>query len=143
MLVRKRPVVVQAKQYLGENLNEIINFVGVNNIIWKPISEELFIMTLDGGIKVSMYDYVIKGTKGEFYPVKPYVFEEIYDKVCEVDKPLELISSKDIMQISLQRSSGERLFCYIAPTLNSFDKLTYKLHRLLKLLKIEHKQIIE
>lgn len=42
---------------------------------------ELFIHTLEGNHHVSVNDYVIKGVKGELYPCKPNIFEEIYEEV--------------------------------------------------------------
>lgn len=32
-------------------------------------------------MKVSPMDYIIKGVKGEFYPCKPDVFEQTYEKI--------------------------------------------------------------
>lgn len=35
--------------------------------------------TLEGWLKVSIDDWVIKGIKGEFYPCKPDIFEATYE----------------------------------------------------------------
>lgn len=40
-----------------------------------------WIDTLEGGHIVCPRDWVIKGVKGEFYPIKPDIFELTYEKV--------------------------------------------------------------
>ena len=37
------------------------------------------IRTLEGNMKVSVGDYIIKGLRGEFYSCKPDVFERKYE----------------------------------------------------------------
>jgi hypothetical protein len=49
----------------------------------KASTGAMVIMTLEGLMTVSIGDYVIKGIKGEFYPCKPDIFEESYEKVEE------------------------------------------------------------
>ena len=39
---RRKPV--QAIQYILENLNSVIGFVGSNNVLWKPRAEELSVI---------------------------------------------------------------------------------------------------
>jgi hypothetical protein len=39
----------------------------------------LFIKTLEGEMKASAGDFIIKGLAGEFYPCKPDIFEKTYD----------------------------------------------------------------
>jgi hypothetical protein len=41
------------------------------------------IKTLEGSLKVSDGDWIIKGIKGEFYPIKNDIFLETYEKVEE------------------------------------------------------------
>ena len=88
---RKKPVVIEAVQWNGVNINEIKNFVGhaldciVNSIIdlsgkWKT-EYDIKIKTLEGIHHASKGDYIIKGVNGEFYPCKPDIFEKTYDEV--------------------------------------------------------------
>ncbi|MFM9596855.1 hypothetical protein ACKI1O_46745, partial [Streptomyces scabiei] len=42
---------------------------------------ELIIYTLEGDMKASVGDFIIKGVHGEFYPCKPDIFEETYEGV--------------------------------------------------------------
>lgn len=43
----------------------------------------LKIETLEGIMKVSVGDYIIKGVNGEFYPCKPDIFEKTYERVID------------------------------------------------------------
>lgn len=84
---RKKPVEVEAVQFTRRNIVEVMEFT--NNQI--EITTEIRmngkmyaeIETLEGIMKVNENDYIIKGIKGEFYPCKPNIFEETYEKVGE------------------------------------------------------------
>lgn len=41
----------------------------------------LYIKTLEGVMKVSCGDFIIKGVAGEYYPCKPEIFKETYEEV--------------------------------------------------------------
>lgn len=43
----------------------------------------MYIETLEGTMKASVGDYIIKGVNGEFYPCKPDIFEKTYEEVTE------------------------------------------------------------
>ena len=79
----KKPVVIEAIQYNGMNITEIESFVGAKlPTVWLSVEDtQLVIPTLEGDMKVSKGDYVIKGIKGEFYPCKPDVFKSTYNAV--------------------------------------------------------------
>ena len=79
----KKPVVIEAIQYDGANITEIESFVGAKlPSVWLSVEDtQLVIPTLEGDMKVSKGDYVIKGIKGEFYPCKPDVFKSTYNVV--------------------------------------------------------------
>lgn len=92
---RKKPVVVEAIQWTGSNLEEIRNFVGGDLIedwmeffdIKRTLKEmlvDIAIDTLEGTMRVDYGDYIIKGVKGEFYPCKPDIFLATYEEVAEV-----------------------------------------------------------
>ena len=80
---RKKPVVIEAIQYNGDNYNEISNFTGNKSLLGLKQSNEIIISTLEGNMIVSIGDYIIKGIKGEFYPCKPDIFEQTYELVGE------------------------------------------------------------
>lgn len=88
MKYRKKAVVIEAIQRTG-NTTEIKEFCGnncsynVDDSAWKAGKgiphEELVIHTLEGDMKASRNDYIIKGINGEFYPCKPGIFKKTYE----------------------------------------------------------------
>ncbi len=90
---RKKPVVVEAIQWTGSNLEEIRNFVGSDLIeeyvelfdikrTLKEVLVDIAIDTLEGTMRVDYGDYIIKGVKGEFYPCKSDIFLATYEEVA-------------------------------------------------------------
>lgn len=94
---RKKPVEVEAIQLTENNVIEVMKFANidintpcqkaedyldmyVNDIVPK---EGLDIETLEGTMKASIGDYIIKGVNGEFYPCKPDIFQKTYEEVVE------------------------------------------------------------
>ena len=79
----KKPVVIEAIQYDGANITEIENFVGVKlPTVWLSVDDtQVVIPTLEGDMKASKGDYIIKGIKGEFYTCKPDIFKSTYNVV--------------------------------------------------------------
>jgi uncharacterized protein YeeX (DUF496 family) len=87
---RKKPVVIEAVQLTIENVknDNITNFLSdkfTGYINENKNLEEVvtYIDTLEGRMKVSTNDYIIKGVQGEFYPCKPDIFEATYEPVNE------------------------------------------------------------
>lgn len=80
---RKKPVEIEALQWKGDNLTEVLDFC--NKCYAKPIPgtdhNDLIISTLEGPMKASVGDYIIKGVKSEFYACKPDIFEMTYEEV--------------------------------------------------------------
>lgn len=93
MKYKKKPVIIDAIQFDGLNLEEIKDFVqdrlkyDIIDSAWqvgKGVPHILMeIETLEGNMNVSKYDYIIRGVQGEFYPCKPDIFEMTYEKVEE------------------------------------------------------------
>lgn len=82
---KAKPCEIEAVQWDGSNQKEIIDFVGESSIytIWDNDKDSpyiyMVIRTLEGNMKVSKGDYIIKGLRGEFYPCKPDIFEKKYE----------------------------------------------------------------
>ena len=76
---KTRPCEIEAIQWTGKNIIEILHW-GQGKILWNDV-DDLFIDTLEGRMKASINDYIIKGLRGEFYPCKPDVFEKKYEKI--------------------------------------------------------------
>ena len=80
-LFRKKPVVIEAVQYTGRNLKEIMAFSKAGEIGQDFLSGDMVIKTLEGTMNVIENDWVIKGINGEFYPCKPDIFDKTYEEV--------------------------------------------------------------
>lgn len=74
---KKKPVIIEAVQYTGNNIEEIKKFCPNCSLLF----DALIIPTLEGRMRASINDYIIKGVDGEFYPCKPDIFEKTYDIV--------------------------------------------------------------
>jgi hypothetical protein len=80
--VRKRPVVVEAVQYLGgttyaEAPDWLVEACKDGTIY---LSEgKTYVKTLEGDHLANPGDYIIQGVHGELYPCKPDIFEKTYD----------------------------------------------------------------
>jgi hypothetical protein len=77
---RKKPVVIEAVVWTGENINEVMGFLGWRNADYDG-KDGLRIRTLEGTRHASIGDFIIKGVKGEFSPCKPDIFEATYEPV--------------------------------------------------------------
>ncbi|HET7150909.1 MAG TPA: hypothetical protein VFI60_05825 [Candidatus Acidoferrum sp.] len=79
---RKKPVVIEAMQFTEETKNQVFNWVTCNRYAeGNDESSVLIIETLEGNVRASLGDWVIRGVKGEFYPCKPDIFEKTYERV--------------------------------------------------------------
>ncbi len=101
---RKKPVVIEAVQWTGENHRELYEFLENNDdfvrdsgknfyIDHSKVKGGLVIKTLEGEHIADINDWIIKGIKGEFYPCKPHIFKETYE---EIIKDLGTIMEEDI-----------------------------------------------
>lgn len=77
---RKKPVVIEAIQYTGRNLEEIVLWSKAPEII-EEFTGGLEIHTLEGVMRADVGDWIIRGVKGEFYPCKPDIFAATYDAI--------------------------------------------------------------
>ncbi|MFT8313183.1 MAG: hypothetical protein ABF633_02890 [Clostridium sp.] len=78
---RKKPVVIEAVQFTGENCRSIVDFCKGSKDWVRADKEKVIIQTLEGDMTANIGDYIIKGVNGEFYPCKPDVFEKTYELV--------------------------------------------------------------
>ena len=84
MKYRKKPVEIDAIQWVSDNIEQVYEMLGDNLIINTDEDKDEvkhFINTLEGKMEMSWGDYIIKGVKGEFYPCKPDIFEMTYEKI--------------------------------------------------------------
>ena len=85
MKYRKKPVVIEAVQFLNDDKSyEVLHWVNVGQVknggqlaSWG--NGVLIIPTLEGDHTANVGDWIIQGVQGEFYPCKPDIFEQTYE----------------------------------------------------------------
>lgn len=109
MKYRKKPVVIEAIQWTGFNLEEIQNFVekGLSydfyDTAWRGtpyVCMKMKIKTLEGDMEVSKYDYIIKGVNGEFYQCKPNIFMKTYEAVDDDNNTFRDATTEEIKSVN-------------------------------------------
>ena len=79
---RKKPVVIEARQWVGGNGFHLANWCGGHVVkALDPSQTKIVIPTLEGDIAASHDDWIIRGVQGEFYPCKPDIFDATYEQV--------------------------------------------------------------
>jgi hypothetical protein len=92
MIYRKKPVEVAAVRFDGENGPSLAEWCGgrwrteVKPSYRSDIAQWVDIPTLEGVMRASVGDWIIRGVHGEFYPCKPDIFAATYDPVT-IDTP--------------------------------------------------------
>ena len=89
----KKPVTVEAIQYTGANLREVLDFTGKHPRWgeWFKSFEDyeahvcsdrgvFKVLTLEGTMEALPGDWIIRGVKGEHYPCKPDIFAATYTR---------------------------------------------------------------
>lgn len=79
MRYRKKPVEIEAVQLTRDNEEEILAFTEGEAYAFQHGT--CVIPTLEGNHIASEGDYIIKGIRGEFYPCKPDIFAQTYERV--------------------------------------------------------------
>ena len=90
----KKPVTIEAIQWTGKNLREVITFTdGLPDtrshhagMAWEAYADlvardGLMIYTLEGKMLANVGDWIIRGVKGEMYPCKDEIFRLTYEPV--------------------------------------------------------------
>ena len=91
MKFRKKPIVVEAIQWLVYNYPDVVRFaeetnqtVRLDRDTFREYSEVgLMVDTLEGMVIASPGDWIIRGVHGELYPCKPDIFEETYEEAAD------------------------------------------------------------
>lgn len=81
MKFRKKPVVIEAMQWLGRNAMDLMRWADNlgGECRWRFESSGLVIETLEGDMRAELGDWIIRGVKGEYYPCKPDIFAATYE----------------------------------------------------------------
>lgn len=95
---KKKPVVIEAIKFenaipYSRRWYECEAFIGDSFVGDIYNGEPAFnINTLEGVMRVSDGDYIVKGVEGEYYAVKPEIFHKTYEEVnAEEDKSMYIL----------------------------------------------------
>ncbi len=88
MKYRKKPIIIEAKKFDGNNREELVRW-GDENSDNHPIGLDpdvrldkiLRVNTLAGMVTIITGDWILMGIAGEFYPYKPDIFEKMLKDV--------------------------------------------------------------
>lgn len=80
---RKKPVVIEAVQWTGRNVHDVVSFMANGGRTFELRGAALYIHTLEGTHEAKPGDFIIKGVHGEFYPCDPEIFAETYEEVTD------------------------------------------------------------
>ncbi len=83
---RKKPVVIDAIQWNGDNIFAVSEFMLPTAPVYvgkqfTNADELVGIQTLEGLMVAKIGDWIIRGVKGELYPCKPDIFAATYEPV--------------------------------------------------------------
>ena len=117
----KKPVTIEAIQWTKETMDEALTWIpseiigirilGMEENPYESLkwTTEHYIKTLEGNMKISEGDYIIKGVKGEFYPCKPDIFYATYDGPVKVlwDHTTGEYDKEWLLPRAFKKESGE------------------------------------
>ena len=85
MKYRKKPVVIEAIQFDGlkDSANEVLAWIGHYGYEARKTNGGVVIKTLEGDSLARPGDFIVKGVRGELYPIKESIFRETYERVEE------------------------------------------------------------
>jgi hypothetical protein len=113
---RKKPVVIEARQLTQETRDEVAAWCGgvfeqaaPSGTVYAP--GVLRIRTLEGDHWADWGDFIIRGVQGEFYPCKPDIFEQTYERADARPMPdTDLISRGEAATLVAEKLA-EHGFC--------------------------------
>lgn len=82
---RKKPVEIEFIQFTDlETGMFIVDWIGYGDSVLDVSNKDnpvITLVTLEGAMRASMNDYIVKGIHGEFYAVKPDIFHKTYEVI--------------------------------------------------------------
>lgn len=91
--VRKKPVKVKAVEITEQNYERIVNWIRSEGSLAEPLHHTKGMMPEGPGIWIRTFedwrygavgDVIIRGSEGEFYPIKSIVYKNVYEDVVQV-----------------------------------------------------------
>lgn len=122
----KKPVVIDAIQYTGDNMKDIACFMGVTGLAFR--GKKIFVPTLEGEALCSPGAYIIKGISGEFYPCDEEIFYKTYEPVPELEETIceectNCVHFWDDILSKTESCSGKESACDKYVEVADYDKL--------------------
>ena len=119
---RKKPMVIEAHPWQPECLPAMPSdteqrvLMDHGAVVYGRPPHNWWIDTLEGPLKVSAGDWIIRGVKGEFYPCKPDIFAETYEPLearegSEDTARLDWLESTRDWALPIQDPSGRWWVC--------------------------------
>ncbi len=100
---RKRPIVVEAVQWLPKEIKEGDPFP--DGVVWDRASIAFYCETLEGRVLLKGGEWIVTGLKGEHYPVQEEIFELSHLPVMEGEEAErvreEIIFAHDLIKTLL------------------------------------------
>ena len=101
MKFKKKPVVIDAIQWTGENGEEVRTFIGEKDCIVpidSPIPLQQFaymtLKTPEGYLNAQRGDWIIRDANGDFYPCEEEIFTTIYEPIVDLGALLVTASKR-------------------------------------------------
>jgi hypothetical protein len=128
---RKKPVVVTAHQWFqngdhpedgpADREGKVVRYFrrpepeyagdNIHGSCGDPWNDHGWIDTLEGGHTVCPGDWIIRGVKGEFYPCKPDIFAETYERESDGEfRPADALNK--LHTVDDTRTTAKRLAAY-------------------------------
>ena len=79
MKFRKKPVVIEAEQWVRLNLNNPASLFQDSRVAIKSDGSEFMVSTLEGTMTGKEGDWLIKGVQGELSPCRADIFAATYE----------------------------------------------------------------
>ncbi|MEO1782263.1 hypothetical protein [Enterococcus diestrammenae] len=124
MKVRKKPVIVDAVPFYKDlwemkpDKYPMVSYWALTELV----TPYPYIGTIEGPMKVSDGDYIIKGVNGEFYPCKPDIFEKTYEAIVSPsltdDQQVVLDYLKKMCPPELGVSAMVTTYCLVDDNIN-------------------------
>lgn len=82
---RKLPVIVEVVKFTGtvENIVFLKEWSKDQVFISSKSPDKLYVETIEGQVHTYIGSYIVKGVKGEVWPIREDIFEETYEVIKE------------------------------------------------------------
>lgn len=101
-LYRKKPIPLEARQVCSVHGREVAQWCGSR---YDDVLHRIIVHTLEGPLPAWSGDWIVKGTRGEFWPVRADVFAETYEPAQAADG----VSTWTVSRLSLIGALRESL----------------------------------